>query len=141
MLVTDRDDLDKQLGNTFAACGLDAGPRHDSGRDLLELVSEQKAGIVTTLIHKFDKALNVKEISGRVHRYLHADRREPSHQFRRPSPRACARCFPRPVIWALPARLCMKTEKNNFAKFGGLIEPHYSIQQAVKDGAVVPSAL
>ncbi len=32
----------------------------------------------------------------------------------------------------------MKKEKNNFRKFGGLIEPHYSINQAVADGAVVP---
>ena len=55
VLVTDRDDLDKQLGNTFVACGLDA-KRAKSGRDLLKLVSEKKAGIITTLIHKFDKA-------------------------------------------------------------------------------------
>jgi type I restriction enzyme R subunit len=32
----------------------------------------------------------------------------------------------------------LKKEKNNFAKFGNLIDPHYSIDQAVKDGAVVP---
>ncbi len=32
----------------------------------------------------------------------------------------------------------MKKEKNNFIKFGGLIEPHYSMQQAVKDKQVVP---
>ncbi len=60
VLVTDRDDLDKQLGNTFAACGLDPN-RATSGRNLLELVTEHKATIVTTLIHKFDKALNVKK--------------------------------------------------------------------------------
>ena len=32
----------------------------------------------------------------------------------------------------------MKTEKNSFSKFGDLVEPHYSITQAVEDGAVVP---
>jgi type I restriction enzyme R subunit len=60
VLVTDRDDLDKQLGNTFAACGLEAN-RATSGRNLLELVAEKKAGIITTLIHKFDKAYAVKK--------------------------------------------------------------------------------
>ena len=60
VLVTDRDDLDKQLGNTFAACGLDPN-RATSGRHLMELVAEHKASIVTTLIHKFDKALNIKK--------------------------------------------------------------------------------
>ena len=59
VLVTDREDLDRQLGNTFAACGLDP-TRATSGRHLLELVSEQKAGIVTTLVHKFDKALKAR---------------------------------------------------------------------------------
>ena len=49
--MTDRVDLDKQLGNTFTACGLDKH-RAKTGRDLLELVSEKKATIVTTLIHK-----------------------------------------------------------------------------------------
>ncbi|MBX9769788.1 MAG: DEAD/DEAH box helicase family protein, partial [Candidatus Obscuribacterales bacterium] len=60
VLVTDRDDLDKQLANTFAACGL-SPERATSGRHLLEMVAEHKAGIVTTLIHKFDKALNFKK--------------------------------------------------------------------------------
>jgi len=61
VLVTDRDDLDKQLGNTFAACGLDPN-RATSGRHLMELVAEQNATIVTTLIHKFDKALGHRSI-------------------------------------------------------------------------------
>jgi len=60
VLVTDRDDLDKQLGNTFAACGLEAN-RATSGRNLLELVAEKKSGIITTLIHKFDKAYAAKK--------------------------------------------------------------------------------
>ena len=32
----------------------------------------------------------------------------------------------------------LKKEKNSFYKFGGLIEPHYSIKQAVEDKAVLP---
>ncbi|MGE4096299.1 MAG: type I restriction endonuclease, partial [Candidatus Binatia bacterium] len=62
VLVTDRVDLDKQLGNTFAACGL-SPDRAESGRHLVELVSDGKAHIVTTLVHKFDKALAYKKFS------------------------------------------------------------------------------
>lgn len=60
--MTDRVDLDKQLGNTFAACGL-SPDRAESGRHLVELVADHKAHIVTTLVHKFDKALNFKKFT------------------------------------------------------------------------------
>ncbi len=53
ILVTDRDDLDKQLGNTFAACGL-SKECATSGRNLVTHL-RNKVGIITTLIHKFDK--------------------------------------------------------------------------------------
>ena len=32
----------------------------------------------------------------------------------------------------------LKEQKNSFARFGGLIEPSYSVRQAIKDKAVVP---
>ena len=60
VLVTDRVDLDKQLGNTFAACGL-CPERADSARRLLELVAENKTHIITTLIHKFSRAIAINK--------------------------------------------------------------------------------
>ena len=60
VLVTDRVDLDKQLGNTFAACGL-TPDRAKSGRIWWNWWRESKAHIVTTLIHKFDKALSTSK--------------------------------------------------------------------------------
>jgi len=136
VLVTDRVDLDKQLGNTFAACGL-APDRAKTGRDLLELVSEKKAGIVTTLIHKFDKALNVKKYQDEsIDIFMLVDE---SHRTNFGAFAARMRqMFPKACYLGFTGTPLMKEEKNNFAKFGGLIEPHYSIQQAVKDGAVVP---
>lgn len=136
VLVTDRVDLDKQLGNTFAACGLDP-QRARTGRDLLDLVSEQQAGIVTTLIHKFDKALNIKKVQDdSADIFMLVDE---SHRTNFGSFSARMRqMFPRACYLGFTGTPLMKKEKNNFAKFGGLIEPHYSIQQAVKDKAVVP---
>lgn len=136
VLVTDRIDLDKQLGNTFHACGLDP-QRARTGRDLLELLSEKKAQIVTTLIHKFDKALNVK-------RYKDASRDifmlvDESHRTNYKALAARMRqMFPNACYLGFTGTPLMKKEKNTFKKFGGLIEPSYPVQTAVKDGAVVP---
>ncbi|MBN2427940.1 MAG: type I restriction endonuclease subunit R [Deltaproteobacteria bacterium] len=136
VLVTDRDDLDKQLGNTFVACGLNPA-RATSGRNLLELVSEEKAAIVTTLIHKFDKALNLKKYqddSTEIFMLIDESHRTNfgtfSARMRQMFPNACYLGFTGTPL--------LKKEKNNFLKFGGLIEPHYSINQAVEDHAVVP---
>ncbi len=136
VLVTDRDDLDKQLGNTFAACGLEPN-RATSGKNLLELVAEHKAAIVTTLIHKFDKALNFRKYqddSSEIFMLI-----DESHRTNFGSFSARMRqMFPNACYIGFTGTPLMKKEKNNFIKFGGLIEPHYSINQAVEDGAVVP---
>ena len=136
VLVTDRDDLDRQLGNTFAACGLNP-VRATSGRDLLELVAEHKAAIVTTLIHKFDKAMKVrKHQDDSPDIFVLVDE---SHRTQFGSFSARMRqMFPRACYIGFTGTPLMKAEKNNFIKFGGLIEPHYPISKAVEDGAVVP---
>ncbi|RCK80163.1 MAG: Type I restriction-modification system, restriction subunit R [Candidatus Ozemobacter sibiricus] len=135
VLVTDRVDLDKQLGNTFAACGL-TPDRADSGRHLLELVSKNKAHIVTTLIHKFDKALSIKKhVEESADIFILVDE---SHRTNFGSFAARMRqMFPMACYLGFTGTPLMKKEKNSFAKFGGLIDT-YAIDQAVKDGAVVP---
>lgn len=136
VLVTDRIDLDKQLSNTFKACGLESNPA-GTGRELLDLIAEQKANIITTLIHKFDKALNArsfKDESSDIFILVDESHRTNfgslAAQMHKMLPNACYIGFTGTPI--------LKKEKNNIVKFGGLIEPHYSIQQAVKDKAVVP---
>ncbi len=134
VLVTDRDDLDKQLSNTFAACGLEAC-RATSGRNLLELVAEKQSGIITTLIHKFDKVGN-KYSDDSPNIFVLVDE---SHRTQFGSFSARMRqMFPRACYLGFTGTPLLKKEKNNFAKFGDLIDPHYSISQAVEDGAVVP---
>ncbi|WPJ97767.1 type I restriction endonuclease subunit R [Coraliomargarita algicola] len=134
VLVTDRDDLDKQLSNTFAACGLEAC-RATSGRNLLELVAEKQSGIITTLIHKFDK-VGSKYSDDSPNIFVLVDE---SHRTQFGSFSARMRqMFPRACYLGFTGTPLLKKEKNNFAKFGDLIDPHYSISQAVEDGAVVP---
>ena len=135
VLVTDRVDLDKQLGSTFAACGL-TPERADSGRHLLKLVAEDKAHLITTLINKFDKALSHKkhaEDSADV--FVLVDE---SHRTNFGSFAARMRqMFPMACYLGFTGTPLSKKERNNFEKFGGLIDT-YAINQAVKDGAVVP---
>ena len=136
VLVTDRDDLDKQLRNTFLACGLEA-KRATSGRNLLKLVAEKKAGIITTLIHKFDKAYAInkyQDTSPDI--FILVDE---SHRTQFGSFAARMRqMFPHACYLGFTGTPLLKTEKNNFTKFGRLIKPHYPIKQAVEDGTVVP---
>ncbi len=136
VLVTDRDDLDRQLGNTFAACGLEAN-RATSGRNLLELVAEKKSGIITTLVHKFDKAYAVKKYqdeSPDIFILVDESHRTPFGSFSA----GMRQMFPHACYLGFTGTPLLKKEKNNFTKFGELVEPHYSITQAVEDGAVVP---
>jgi type I restriction enzyme R subunit len=135
ILVTDRVDLDKQLGNTFAACGL-SPERADSARHLLKLVAENRAHIVTTLIHKFAGAIAVKkhvDDSPNVFVLVDESHRTPFGGFAA----RMRQMFPMACYIGFTGAPLMKKEKNNFVKFGGLIDA-YSIDQAVKDKAVVP---
>ncbi|MCA3003505.1 MAG: type I restriction endonuclease subunit R [Rhodocyclaceae bacterium] len=135
VLVTDRVDLDIQLGNTFAACGL-SPERAESGRHLLKLVSEEKAHIITTLIHKFDKALSARkfqEPSADIFMLVDEGHRTNFGSFAA----RMRQMFPRACYLGFTGTPLLSEEKNNFRKFGGLIDS-YSISQAVRDGAVVP---
>lgn len=136
VLVTDRDDLDKQLGNTFAACGLEAD-RATSGRNLLELITEKQSGIITTLIHKFDKAYSFRKYQDESSDIFVLVDESHRTQFGSFSARM-RQMFPNACYFGFTGTPLMKKEKNSFTKFGGLLEPHYSISQAVEDGAVVP---
>lgn len=136
VLVTDRDDLDKQLKNTFAACGLEP-KRATSGRNLLKLVANSDAAIVTTLIHKFEGALEQSNyVNDSPDVFVLVDE---SHRTNfGPLSARMRQMFPRGCYIGFTGTPLMKKERNNFVRFGGLIEPSYSMRQAVEDKAVVP---
>jgi type I restriction enzyme R subunit len=136
VLVTDRVDLDEQLGNTFAACGL-RPKRARTGSDLLNLASGSKAAIITTVIHKFTNALKKRkfhEPSENIFILIDESHRTNfgflAARMRQMFPNACYLGFTGTPL--------TKSEKNNFAKFGGLIEPRYPIRQAIRDKQVLP---
>jgi type I restriction enzyme R subunit len=135
VLVTDRIDLDEQLEGTFKACGLEP-KRATTGRNLLDLVATEKRSVVTTLINKFDTALNARDFADpSADVFILVDE---SHrgQYGRLHTRM-RKLFPKACYLGFTGTPILKTEKSTAAKFGGIIDV-YAINQAVKDQAVVP---
>ncbi len=135
ILVTDRKDLDEQLGNTFAACGLNK-ERATSGRDLVKHI-KRKTDIITTLINKFETASAAEkyvddspDIIALVDESHRTNFGELSANMRRMLPKACFIGFTGTPL--------LKKEKNSFARFGELIEPSYPVRAAIDDKQVVP---
>ncbi len=136
LLVTDRTDLDEQLGNTFKACGLEETKKATSGRDLIEHLKGE-ASIITTLIHKFDKALNAENyINDSANIFALVDESHRTNydlfatRMRKMLLNACYIGFTGTPL--------LKEERNSLARFGGLIKPNYSTRQAVDDKAILP---
>lgn len=136
VLVSDRVDLDKQLKNTFVACGKEA-KRATSAKKLLEGIAAQDACIITTLVHKFDRAYNIKRYhdeSPNIFVLVDEGHRTQfgnlAGQMRKMFPNACYLGFTGTPV--------MAKEKNIFVKFGRLIQPTYTMRQAVEDKSVVP---
>ena len=135
VLVTDRKDLDRQLGNTFVACGL-SREQATSGRNLVKHL-KNRVDIITTLIHKFATALVAEKYTDTstdilvlVDESHRTNFGELAALMRKMLPNACYLGFTGTPL--------TKEQKNNFAKFGELIQPSYTIRQAVSDNAVVP---
>ena len=135
VLVTDRVDLDKQLGNTFAACGLHPETARNANH-LVELLGGDQAAIVTTLVHKFGRVpRDFCERSPDVFVLVDESHRTQLGGFAS----EMRRLFPNACYLGFTGTPLMKKEKRALTdkKFGTIIDV-YAIDQAVKDGAVVP---
>ncbi|WP_319517588.1 HsdR family type I site-specific deoxyribonuclease [uncultured Martelella sp.] len=140
IIVTDRDDLDRQIKDTFKSCDLEP-VRARSGAHLLELV-QNRAPLVTAIINKFDTALKNSKLadddpnifvlvdeSHRTQTGRYGGHSQFAAKMRRLLPRACYLGFTGTPL--------LKKEKNTLSTFGQLIH-RYAIDEAVADGAVVP---
>ena len=135
ILVTDRVDLDDQIYKTFHHCGTQP-IQAKTGRHLEQLLKDDKARIITTVIDKFELAVSrvgvrnehpdIFVLVDESHRgqfgELHA-------KMRQALPNACFIGFTGTPV--------MKKDKSTIDRFGGLIDA-YTLEQAVQDNAVVP---
>jgi type I restriction enzyme R subunit len=135
IVVTDRVDLDEQIHKTFENTDIKAG-RASSGSDLIEKL-QSGISVITTLVHKFEKVRNSKTVINDNNVFVLVDE---SHRtqggdlhnaMKKALPLACYLGFTGTPL------LKKEKDKNSFLKFGGEIH-RYTIDDAVKDGAVLP---
>ncbi|MGL4292386.1 MAG: type I restriction endonuclease subunit R, partial [Bacteroidales bacterium] len=136
VLVTDRTDLDRQITATFRKCGTPVENAR-SGSELIGLLESKGDAVVTTIINKFETAVrgiknpltdpNIFVLIDEGHRSQYG---EMGVRMEKTLPNAC--------FIAMTGTPLMKKEKSTARKFGGVIQPVYTVDQAVKDGAVVP---
>lgn len=135
VLVTDRTDLDNQITGTFRKCGKFV-ENATTGQRLVELLESKSDAVVTTIINKFvaavkkiNKPLESHDIFVLVdegHRTQHGTF---NIDMQKTLPNAC--------FIAMTGTPLFKKDKSTAAKFGGVIDA-YTVDQAVKDKAVVP---
>ena len=140
IIVTDRDDLDKQIKDTFRSCDLEP-VRATTGANLLELI-ENKSGLITTIINKFDTALRNSEGAdddANIFVLVDESHRTQTGKFGGHSQFATKmrRLLPKACYLGFTGTPLLKKEKNTLSTFGGLIHK-YAINEAVADEAVVP---
>ncbi|ARJ65664.1 restriction endonuclease subunit R [Magnetospirillum sp. ME-1] len=140
IIVTDRDDLDKQIKDTFKSCEMEP-IRAASGANLIELI-RNKAPLVTTIINKFDTAARgAVDIDEDANIFVLVDESHRSQTGRYGGDSQFAtkmrRLLPKACYLGFTGTPLLKKEKNTLSTFGGLIHK-YAIDEAVADGAVVP---
>ena len=133
IVVTDRIDLDGQIHKTFENTDITAG-RATSGSDLIEKL-QSGVSVITTLVHKFEKVKNQKVVirDGDIFVLVDESHRTQGGDLHK----AMKKALPLACYIGFTGTPLLKREKNSFAKFGGEIH-RYTIDDAVKDGAVLP---
>ncbi|MBR5238237.1 MAG: type I restriction endonuclease subunit R [Paludibacteraceae bacterium] len=136
ILVTDRTDLDRQITTTFRKCQVHV-ENATTGSNLVKLLESKSSTVITTIINKFETAVrglkspltdpNIFVLIDEGHRSQYG---EMGIKMEKALQNAC--------FIAMTGTPLMKKEKSTAAKFGGIIQPIYTVDQAVKDGAVVP---
>ncbi len=135
ILVTDRTDLDRQITGTFRKCGLYV-ENATTGKRLVELLESRSDAVITTVINKFSAAMRkIKKPLTSPDIFVLVDEGHRSQygifniEMQKTLPNAC--------FIAMTGTPLFKKDKSTAAKFGGIIDA-YTVDQAVKDKAVVP---
>jgi type I restriction enzyme R subunit len=135
VIVTDRIDLDRQIWKTFLACRKSV-ERANSGSHLVQLVSQGKADIITTIIDKFESAASTHELRDESNNiFVLVDE---SHRSQYGLAHAkMKQVFPNACYIGFTGTPLLKKEKSTAQKFGGFIHT-YPMRKAVEDKAVTP---
>jgi type I restriction enzyme R subunit len=136
VIVTDRIDLDEQIWNTFRHCGLEP-IRARTGAHLMEVLEKNKTAVITTVLDKFESGLRKREVDVPSENiFVLVDE---SHRSQYGSAHALMKKVLSEACYiGFTGTPLLKSEKSTAIKFGGFIQPVYTINDAVADKAVVP---
>lgn len=135
VLVTDRTDLDNQITSTFRKCGKFV-ENATTGQRLVELLESKSDAVVTTIINKFVAA--VKKIQQPLESHDIFVLVDEGHRTQHGTFNVdMQKTLPNACFIAMTGTPLFKKDKSTAAKFGGVIDA-YTVDQAVKDKAVVP---
>lgn len=136
VLVTDRIDLDTQITETFGQVEVPVH-RARTGSQLVELLQSKSDAVVTTVINKFESAVErlgkTPLESADIFVLIDEGHRTQYGTFNV----KMQKVLPNSCFLAFTGTPLMKKEKSTAQKFGGIIDA-YTIRQAVEDGAIVP---
>jgi len=136
ILVTDRIDLDTQITATFGQVDVQVD-NASTGNHLVELLKSKSDRVITTIINKFEAAVNQLSstplISNNIFVLIDEGHRTQYGSFNV----RMQKVLPNACFLAFTGTPLMKKEKSTAQKFGGIIDA-YTIIQAVDDGAIVP---
>ncbi|MDQ0160740.1 type I restriction endonuclease subunit R [Alkalibacillus salilacus] len=134
VVVTDRVDLDKQIHRTFNHTRLKA-TRATTSNHLIDLINDNNADVVTTLVHKFDKVSKDQEPITSKDIFVLVDE---SHRTQYGELNLkMKKVFPNASYLGFTGTPLMKKEKNTMIRFGKLIH-QYTIADGVEDKAILP---
>ena len=136
VLVTDRVDLDTQITSTFGKVRVTV-ENAKTGSRLVDLLQSKSDAVVTTVINKFEAAVNqlgnTPLLSNNIFVLIDEGHRTQYGTFNV----KMQKVLPNACFLAFTGTPLMKKEKSTAQKFGGIIDA-YTILQAVEDGAIVP---
>lgn len=136
VIVTDRVDLDTQITSTFNQVDIQVD-NAKTGSHLVELLKSKSDRVITTIINKFEAAVNQMGNSplesNNIFVLIDEGHRTQYGTFNV----KMQKVLPNACFLAFTGTPLMKKEKSTAQKFGGIIDA-YTILQAVEDKAIVP---
>ncbi|HMQ11632.1 MAG TPA: HsdR family type I site-specific deoxyribonuclease [Oligoflexia bacterium] len=134
IVVTDRVELDQQIEANFKNCDVEV-KRASTGKELVKLLKEERSQVITTVINKFDAVLSSNYENPDPNVIVMLDEAHRS-QYGLANTKM-QKVFPKAAYLGFTGTPLLKKDKNTVDRFGGFISK-YTIDEAVKDGAVKP---
>lgn len=132
MIITDRRQLNKQIYDTFKACGFPDPEKPTNRKQLQELIKTPKGKTIMVNLQKFDKPSDFVGTKDRI--YVLVDEAHRSqYKFTAGYMR---KAMPNGVFFAFTGTPIDKKNKNTYKRFGPLIDK-YSFEESKKDGTTI----